>query len=59
MYAQIHVRERASKTKFMKRVNVYFFGTKHGNMWYFYQDALKQMTKLLTVSWMKHVGYYG
>ena len=35
-----------------------FAGTTHEHTWYFYHDALKQMTAKSTVEWMKKKGYY-
>lgn len=33
-------------------------GTIHENDWYFYHDALAQMTCSSTITWMKQVGYF-
>ena len=35
-----------------------YLGTSHENDWFFYHDALKQMTAKSTVVWMKEKGYY-
>ena len=35
-----------------------FVGTTHENDWYFYHDALSQMTAKSTREWMKEQGYY-
>ena len=35
-----------------------FRGTVHENDWFFYHDALKQLTAKSTVVWMKEKGYY-
>jgi len=35
-----------------------FKGTTHEDDWYFYHDALSQMTAKTTVEWMKQEGYY-
>ena len=35
-----------------------FVGTTHEDTWYFYHDALKQLTAKSTVEWMKEKGYY-
>lgn len=35
-----------------------FAGTNHEQSWYFYHDALKQLTEKSTVEWMKKMGYY-
>jgi len=36
----------------------YFEGTAHEDTWYFYYDALKQLTAKSIVEWMKQEGYY-
>ena len=35
-----------------------FVGTTHEKTWFFYHDALKQMTAKSTVKWMKKEGFY-
>lgn len=35
-----------------------FEGTSHENNWFFYHDALSQLTAKDTVEWMKQKGYY-
>ena len=35
-----------------------FFGTIHEDGWYFYHDALSQMTAPTTVDWMNREDYY-
>ena len=45
-------------TKIHDRTKDAFLGTTHEDDWYFYHDALSQMTAKTTVAWMKEKGYY-
>ena len=64
--------EEIKKTSFMKQYSCIrdlvthihdhtkeiFKGTVHEDDWFFYHDALKQLTAKSTVAWMKEKGYY-
>ena len=45
-------------TKMHDRTKNAFIGTTHEDDWFFYHDALSQMTAKKTVEWMKTKGYY-
>ena len=45
-------------TKIYERSKLAFQGTTHQDDWFFYHDALSQMTAKSTVQWMKQKNYY-